>query len=83
MLLRGLGVGFDLFMGWDGMEVNGNERDWGMGYTTWRRNTGKGTKGGVWLTDYYCCFCGMHSVVVAMSVSMQEKKRERERAAQR
>lgn len=20
------------------MEVNGNERDWGMGYTTWRRN---------------------------------------------
>lgn len=30
------------------------------------------------LTGYYCCFCGMHSVVVAMSVSMQEKKRERE-----
>lgn len=26
MLLRGLGVGFDLFMGWDGSGLKGNER---------------------------------------------------------
>lgn len=51
-----------------------------MGYTTWRRNV-HGELEEVFDGLIIIVVCGMHSVVVAMSVSMNA--RERERAAQR